>query len=399
MSLLAQHGFGDGGRIRAGLEIGLIDGCILSPKDLSRSSMLAKIEEIRQAAPAARILFDPQFYVSLIGNLPGVRLGSLMSDYGDYFAPKHYKDLRREKNIRDEVEKVIQFQQRIGLQEIILPGILMQDGLKSEAASIAKSFLEIGDEVAGSEGIASRSWLTLALGESCFRDLKALQDLVDEITGMGLQSHGVYLLVETSNLDGISPWCHSSVLSGQMYLVYALSLAGFKVTCGYSGLSAPYLSSVGADAVAFGWFDTLRYFSLDRFRPSGGMSQRPKKKYLSRALWSRLDVALLRAIATAHPSVLNGSEQDEEFMTGEPKEKDEILQHWHAVREYCDEQVRSSSVPLRIANFRLHLTISEQLKARIPMLSIPGFDERITQTRGALSRFEHLAELSLPRED
>lgn len=322
-----------------------------------------------------------------------------MSDYTDYFSPKHYRDLRREKSIRSEIEKVIQFQQRIGFDEIVLPGILMRDGLSSESSSIAKSLLEIGDEIANEQGISSRSWLTLALGESCFRDMKALQDLVDEITGMMLQSQGIYLLVETTALNGISPWCNASVLSGQMYLVYALNLAGFQVTCGFSGLSAPYLSAVGAENIAFGWFETLRFFSLDRFMPSVGMGKRPKKKYLSRALWSRLDLGQLRPLATAYPEVLNQSPFDQLFLNGDPAERDEIVQHWHAVGDFCSDLARSESVPLRIANLRLQLLRSQQLKARIPTLSLPGFDERIAQTRGALSRFEDLAELSLPEQD
>ena len=401
MSILAQHGFGDGnpGRIEAGLRAEVIDGCILSPKDLSLASLQSKIVGIREINQSAKILFDPQYYASILGNIDNIRLGSLISDYTDYFGPKHYKDLRREKNIRSEIEKVVRFQQRIGLSEIVFPGIMIQDGLKSESASIVKSFLEIGDEVAKDLNLSQQSWLTLALGESCFRDLKALQDLVDEITGMWLQSQGIYLLVETSNLDGNSPWCNSSVLSGQMYLVYALSLAGFKVTCGYSGLSAPYLAAAGASNVAFGWFETLRFFSLDRFMPSSGGGKRPKKKYLSRALWTRLDSGLLRALVAAHPELLNGSIHDQLFTNGSPTEKDEIVQHWNAVGTFCNDLSKSESVPLKIANLRLQLLRSEQIKARIPTLSLPGFDERIAQTKAALRRFEDLAELSLSEQD
>lgn len=402
MAIFAQHGFGDGnpGRIEAGLNAGVIGGCILSPKDLSLTSLRAKVEDIRCIAPSATILFDPQYYATLVGQVAKARLGSLMSDYTDYFSPKHYKDLRREKSIRSEVEKVIQFQRRIGFDDIILPGILMRDGLSSESSSIAKSLLEIGDEIANEQGLSSRCWLTLALGESCFRDMKALQDLVDEITGMLLQSHGVYLLVETSSLSGTSPWCNASVLSGQMYLVYALNLAGFRVTCGFSGLSAPYLSAVGAEDIAFGWFETLRFFSMDRFMPSVGMGgQRPKKKYLSRALWSRIDLGQLRPLATAYPDVLNQSLFDQTFVSGDPTEKDEVVQHWSAVGDFCESLARHETVPMKIADLRLQLVRSQQLMARISTLSLPGFDERITQTRAALRSFEELAELSLPKED
>lgn len=401
MAVLAQHGFGDGtpGRIDAGLNAGVIQGCILSPKDLSLASLKLKITGIQSDHPSAKILFDPQYYAALVGHVDQARLGSLASDYAGYFSPKHYRDLRREKSIRNEVEKVIQFQQEIALDDIVLPGIVMRDGLASESSSIAKSLLEIGDEIANEKAISSQCWLTLALGESCFRDMKALQDLVDEITGMLLQSHGIYLLVETTPLGGTSPWCNASVLSGQMYLVYALSLAGFRVTCGFSGLSAPYLSAVGAENIAFGWFETLRFFSLDRFMPAVGMGKRPKKKYLSRALWSRIDLGQLRPLASAYPDVMNQSPYDALFLTGDPAERDEIVQHWHAVGEFCMQLDRCESVPVKLADLRLNLTRSQQLKARMPTLSLPGFEERIAQTRAALRRFEELAELSLPEED
>lgn len=397
MPILAQHGFGDGnpGRIEAGLRADVIEGCILSPKDLSLASLQSKIAGIREIKQSAKIFFDPQYYASILGNIDGARLGNLISDYTDYFGAKHYKDLRRERNIQSEVKKVIQFQQRININEIILPGIMIQDGLKSESASIAKSFIEISDEIAAGQNISQQSWITLALGESCFRDLKSLQDLVDEITGMWLQSQGIYLLIETSNLNGSSPWCNSSVLSGQMYLVYALNLAGFKVTCGYSGLPAPYLAAAGASNIAFGWFETLRFFSLDRFMPTTSMGKRPKKKYLSRALWTRLDSGLLLALKNAHPELLNGTIHDQPFKDGSPTEKDEIVQHWDAVGTFCDEIASMEGISLRIADLRQQLLKSEQIKARIPTLSLPGFDERIAQTKGALRRFEDLAELSL----
>lgn len=400
MSILAQHGYGDADRIESGLNAGVIQGCILGPKDLTRLSLLGKIEQIRRADVSASIFFDPQYYAVVVGNDTGSRLGNLISDYGEYFTTRSYREIRREKMIREEVEKVANFQRdRLGLDRIILPGILIQDGLQSESASIAKSFLEVSDEVATEMRISDQSWITLALGADCFRDMKGLQDLVDEITGLWLNSRGIYLICETTKLDGISPWCHPNVLAGQMYLIYALRRAGWEVVCGYTGLAAPYLVAAGATGVGFGWFDTTRFFSLDRFRPAQSGGQRPKRKYLSHSLWTRVDLSVLQTIGRTHPRLLNGSPWDAAYMDATLAEKEEVLQHWHALGRMEAELQCISSIEARISYLQTHLVGIEQTKASLVTVPFPGLLEQVSQTRLALRYFQEVAELSLPSED
>lgn len=399
MSILAQHGYGDADRIESGLNAGVIQGCILGPKDLTRSSLQGKIEQARRANAAASIFFDPQYYAVVVAHEPDARLGNLQSDYSEYFAPKSYRDIRREKVIREEVGKVADFQtQGLGLERVILPGILIQDGLQSESASIAKSFLEVFDEVVTEKRIADRSWITLALGADCFRDMKGLQDLVDEITGLWLNAKGIYLLCETTDLDGISPWCHPHVLAGQMYLIYALRQAGFEVLCGYAGLSAPYLQAAGATGIGFGWFNTMRNFSLDRFRPTPGMARRPNRKYLSRALWTRVDLPALQTLGRTHSKLLNGSPWDARYLDGSLPEKEEVLQHWHALCQFESDLAAMATIETRIAYLRSHLISVEQTRASL-LVPFHGLQEQISQTRLALGYFEEVAELALAPED
>ena len=396
MNILAQHGFGDGTKIEAGLGHGLIQGAIISPRDIKLSSLKAKIESWKTVQPDCHILFDPQFYASLIAQEPGARLGNLSAEYSAYFAPKQYKDIRREKKIAVEIQSVIEFQQNeLGLSEFILPGIMIQDGLLSESASIAKLFLEVGDEFTQSKNIHQHSWHTLVLGKSCFRNIRYLEDLVDEITGYGLEVQGFYLLAETTRSSESNPWFDADVLLGQMYLTYALTQAGYKVINGYSMLPATYLAAVGSDTTSSGWFDTLRYFSLDRYREQSGGGKRPNRRYFSKALWSRLDMASISAYLDRYGWILNGYDDDAKFKEGEANDTDEVLQHWHAVQLACNEVVSKSSIEERIQFLMAELTVAEQYRSRLLTLSMPHFQEQVAQCRSALHRFAELAEISL----
>ncbi len=386
MKLFAQHGFGDSGKVVDGISSGLIQGVLLSPRDLSMESMTKRIAEIRQIDGNAAILFDPQFYATQVGLLSDSRMGKLVSDYQAYFSSKQLRDIRREKQIADTVQRTVDFQKdSLSLSQYILPNILIQDGLQSESAGIAKSFLEVSDEIAVSQKVATQSWLTLALSASCFRNEKRLETFVDEITGFSLQSKGFYLLVETSSSQGACPWHDPGILSGSMYINYALSEAGYNVVNGYSFYSAPFLSITGASVCASGWFDTLRCFSLDRFRATAGGGRRPNRKYLSNALWNRVGLQELRTYAIGFPWLVNNLSRDSLFTQsseiGHPDEKDECLQHWEALKAAVDILTETSNIRDRLKLLLDWVHRQEKSRTQIPVLSLPYLGRRYTDSR------------------
>ncbi|HSQ42724.1 MAG TPA: hypothetical protein VLM37_10635 [Fibrobacteraceae bacterium] len=394
MQILAQHGYGEGEKVSRGLEHGLLDGVVIGPKNIRLSALKGKIDGWEKNSPQARILFDPQYYATVVAQEEGARLGYLVSDYSDYFSPKTYKDLRRERNIRDELNKALSFQlENLKLSEAIVPGIMIQDGLHSESSSIAKNFLEIGAEEAKESG--NDAFLTLALGQSCFREMSALVDFVDEVTGFDLPVKGIYLLVETSRHLGANPWYIPEILKGRMYLNYAFAQAGFEVINGFSMFSSPFLSAVGATGISCGWFDTLRYFSLDPFRASVGGGHRPNRRYLSKALWSRLDLATIAPDLGRNHWIMNEYSGDSRFESGEADECDEALQHWHALQVMSESILNQQGVSARLQFLWDSLNQAEIHRSHLPALSLPKFKDQIDGCRTALRGFCELAELPL----
>lgn len=402
MKFFAQHGFGDGGKIDAGLSAEVIDGVLLSPRDISRESIMNRIEEVREANSAATILFDPQFYAALVGLLPDARMGKLSSDYREYFSPSQLRDIRRERRIAEIVDATHGFQKdHLGLDQYILPNILIQDGLQSESSGIAKSFLEISDEIAIDNGIADNTWLSLVLGSNCFRNEKRLENFVDEITGFALQSKGIYLLVEMSPSQGVCPWHTPELLSGVMYISYALSESGYNVINGYSFYSAPFLSITGSYACGSGWFDTLRCFSLNRFRPSVGGGRRPNRKYLSNTLWNRIGLQEFRTYRDGYPWLANNQAFESEFIKSSeekrPNEKDECLQHWEAVKLISERLTASSDIHDKLLAALEWVVRQERARTQIPVLSLPFHDQQTRDCKAALHRFAEQAEVPLSR--
>ena len=66
MAVLAQNGYGRGDKVEQGLDNGLIEGVILSPRDERRERLEESIQQWRQQYENKTILFDPQFYAATL---------------------------------------------------------------------------------------------------------------------------------------------------------------------------------------------------------------------------------------------------------------------------------------------------------------------------------------------
>lgn len=389
MSILAQCGHGWGNKVEDALQKQYISGCILSPKDSTMSSMVAKIRSLTDEYGSPDIFFDPQFYASIVAHENGARLGCLPTDYSAYFKPRQLKDFRREKHIIEIVKNCINFQSdSLHLQKVISPNLMIEDGLDSASANIAKNFLEIGAEEAAEKKINSNVWLTLTLGQSCFRNEESLYDFVDEITGMNLNVKGFYLIIESSKGDGNNPWFTPEVLSGQMFLVYALAKNGFDVICGYSFLSSPYLAAVGAKRNASGWFNSQRFFSLDHYRESKAGGRRANRRYLTNLLWYPLEHPIVEA-----NNLYNGLSSDAPYKET-PTDSDEVSQYWETLKneELSILSEKQCERKLKILNDRLtffEINLSKKYPLRLPA----EYRQQIKDCKRSLIRFAELAEL------
>ena len=64
MSILAQHGFGKGQKLQAGLKQKTIGGVVFSPRDEEPSELVSLAKGIRSEFAEAVLLMDPQVYRS-----------------------------------------------------------------------------------------------------------------------------------------------------------------------------------------------------------------------------------------------------------------------------------------------------------------------------------------------
>ncbi len=66
MSVLAQCGYGRSDKIEKGLTAGFIKGVIMSPRDEKKDRLEDAILQWKKDYPNANVLFDPQFYATML---------------------------------------------------------------------------------------------------------------------------------------------------------------------------------------------------------------------------------------------------------------------------------------------------------------------------------------------
>lgn len=403
MSVFAQVGSQCGSKITDGINNGFIDGCILSPRDSKLEALKSRIEELKKNNLGFEILLDPQYYASIIAATESkTKLGYLETEYSDFFAGTHYRELRRDNAVKSKIEKCLNFQMRLNISKYILPNICIVNDFDSASANIALSFLDIGSDVAKSYNIHKQSYLTLAVDNTCIRQTERFLDFMDDLTAEKYSTKQFYILVQTSKYNEACPWNNPEALANQMYLAYVMAENGYKTLWGYSFLSAPFLWAAGADDCAFGWFNTLRYFSLNRFRDLGMSGRRANKRYFSTRLGTPVEWTLVANAMQAKSEIRlqNGFASDKIFFnsTGqEPSDSDEISQYWDSLK-HIDNKIKSiKKITERIAFLKSYLDSVNSTLAKKEYNTFSTAEYRQTADGlAALRAFAKLAEIPFP---
>lgn len=335
MRILAQHGFGAGDRLERGLADGLIDGVIYGAKDIAAGSVAEELREMARDHPAEVRLFDPQYYACLVAAEPGARLGALAGTEGyPYFGTRRRRDLQRERQVASDLESCLEYQRGLAVTGFIAPNIVIRRSLDSVEATIAKDFLRNAAAVHERLRDPRPLWATLAISTDALRDRIELQNFLQEVTELENPPSGIYLLVEHPDQEITPTLEESDVLSRWMLINRALTQSGYEVMNGYADLLAPYLGAAGATAVASGWWNTLKVFSLRKFGPSPGAARQPVPRYASAALLKSIRYTELEALRGGFPEVLNDDDTDAyyEGEGGRPSAQEEALQNWACLR-------------------------------------------------------------------
>jgi hypothetical protein len=401
MQILAQHGAKTGERIERGLTDRLIDGVIYGAKDIAPAKLAEHCTDSGRNHPAGERLFDPQYYACVIASEPGVRLGSLVGvDAYPYFGARRRRDLEQEQKVVADLDACLSFQKTLGVTGFISPNIVVRRSLDSVEATIAKDFLR--NAAAAHQRLQDPRplWATLAISTDALRDRIELQNFLQEVTEIENPPSGFYLLIEHPDQDIPPTLEESDVLSRWMLINRVLTQSGYEVINGYADLLAPYLGAAGATAVASGWWNTLKVFSLKRFGPSVGMARQPVPRYASAALLKSIRYTELEALRSGFPEVLNGDPTDLHYDMTEGSRPaaamGEALQNWACLRKLA-EMVVPGEAEATLAGCETALTRAEDIYARIGAEGLTlrerSNKEHIEYIREELEAFRTLAEL------
>lgn len=403
MKLYAQHGSLAGEKIMEGFDYNLLDGVIFSPRDAGIDNLNKALGIIRTKNNKADRLFDPQYYTCMLAVGDDVRLGYLPEDYASYFATRRRPDLTKETTIKDDIKKALKFQKNLDVTHFISPNILLSKSFDSREASIAIDFLSLAGECYKDIKDKRPLLLTIAVSRDALLDRKAMIEFMNEITGLGLTAHGIYLLVAANSSESRLDILHSDVVSAWMYFNYALSTNGFEIVNGYSDIIAPLLCAAGGSAGACGWWSNLRVFSLGKFSAGPGGGRLPTQRYLSTALWNRITFAELDQIRKLEPAILNNLPSDalyDEALGSEPQRNKEVLQSWDALKAMLGS-VSKGTLNEKIDRCRKRITAAEALYAKLQVsvqFEPKSNAEHLPALSDGIRLFEEIAELGASSE-
>lgn len=396
MKLFAQHGFGDGEKVRRGMEEGLVEGVIFSAKDISRDKLGERLAEIAGSWPDKGRLFDPQYYVTTIATNPNIRLGNLGGDNGyPYFAARRRGQLESTASVLDDTRSVLRFQSSLPVTDLIAPNIFISRSFDSIEAAISKNFIRHARRAFDELGDDRRVFATLALSREALLDRTELQSFLNDITISDSPPDGFYILVGANATDARLDIYNADVIAGWLLLVHALKLNGFEIVTGYSDLVSPFLGAVGADVGGTGWFSTLRTFSIERFIREARGGRQPIARYLSMPLLNRISIFELDALRAMVPEIVNGLPHDFE-MGSDPDRTTEVLQSWESLARLL-ASITSGNLNSNLTACDAALNQAEelytQLEATEYLLERRSNSSHIEPLREGLRLFRRVAEL------
>ncbi len=397
MKLFAQHGFSDGLKTVEGLSKELIDGVIFSPRDITPEKLRECASKFTESAPISERLFDPQYYATLSALDPLSRTGYLKEEYSCYFAPRRCDQLLGEREVMENVSKVLECEAALPLTALIGPNIIIGRSFDSAEATIAMNFV-LATGVQGRKiAPEKRIYATLAISGEALINTEELLRFLNLIV-LETPPDGFYVLVAAGNAEDRADLFKAEVIAGWMFLNYVLSVKGFLVINGFSDLLTPFLGAAGAEAGATGWWSNLRTFSLERFSPAIGGGRTPTERYLSCALLNRITYYELDILRRRVRSVLNrlGTDALYAWEGSQPPRNKEVLQTWDAIKALNqalvsaeeEESLRRCGKAVETA-LDTYALISQQAVA----LNSKSGNSHLEDLDGGLRLFKRLAEL------
>jgi hypothetical protein len=262
---------------------GSINGVIWSPKDESPRSMQRDIHNYKTEFADSMMLFDPQFYTTVLVGTKARCLGQY-----PYWRPLSRSYFSNATNRRISVQETLDYQLTLSVNRLLSPSIEI-DSFGSADCNIslllADESIRYHQELSNTDLTLPPLLISLIVSEACLTSPTNFDSFLDDISIM--PSAGFYLIVhrvESQYQARFDP----TALENLLYLVYVLAeMHSYEVICGYSDFVGTLLCAVGAKAIGTGWFGNLRQFTTDRFLPQQPRRQ-ARQRYSSQLLMNSI---------------------------------------------------------------------------------------------------------------
>jgi len=394
MTVYAQAGHGKSDKIIRGLTDGSINGVIWSPKDEFTHSMHVDIRGYKTRFPNSIMLFDPQFYSTVLG---GTKDRCLR--YYPYWRTLTRSYFNNSANLRTSVQETLDYQLTLNVDRLLSPSIEIDSFGSANcniSLSLANESIRYHQELSSTNLALPPLSVSLIISEACLSSPSNFNSFLDDISIM--PSAGFYLIVHRDD-SRYQARFDPNALENLLYLVYVLAeINSYEVICGYSDFVGTLLCAVGAKAIGTGWFSNLRQFTMDRFLPSTPKRQ-ARPRYSSQPLMNSL---LLDEMDTINrqgqlQSILSGTIYDTVFNTvpnpsDAPWVIDEsTLHHWFVL------QGLTTLAPSGTVQDNLNICIGMISNAqaiynnlrRIMSLNVYSGDHHLQQWETAISNFRN----------
>ena len=273
--LFVQDGHGPATKVTSSFKEDLSDGLILEPRTKPSTTIIKYINEIKDKYPEKRILFDPQFYASVIkadtyGKLNSYPYFKQRLNSASDFTPK---------KLEQYVQEIIKYQRDLGLTEIISPALIM-DSFDGREQIINAGMYELSENTICIPGNDLKLYLSLPINELALQQKEQLIEFLNTITTS--KAHGFYIFIDRITSLNLQ-WTDPKRLANLMYIVNVLKDNDYDVIVGYVDMCSMLLNAVGASTIANGWFKKQKHFTKVRFEASPGGGFR-RSKYTSKQL-------------------------------------------------------------------------------------------------------------------
>jgi hypothetical protein len=308
--LLAQDGHQASERIHEGLTRGIISGAVLSTLFRKPDTIEGAVSALCGIKNDALVFLDNEFYINAI--IGAEKVGKF-SDYTYYSHPLTKKDLSSPFKLAEHLRKTIDYQIDVAKLKIVTTPCIVVESFEHTSEAISLSLLSGSCEYIAENRAeeVDALYASLLINEQALLSTDTLPAFLDSLTGFD-NLKGFYIVIDKTT-SPLAYWSNPATLATMMYITKTLSANGYEVVIGYADIPDLLNLTVGAKAIATGWWDNTSSFTQKKFMNGGG---RRRKKYFSQQLLNSIYIdPELQSAKSQHliSKVTQGNEFDTEL--------------------------------------------------------------------------------------